>query len=376
MTTTGMTTMEVKKINKSNVYSLIYSEKSISKQMIAQKLNMGLTTVTQNLKILEEEKLIERNGHYESTGGRKAQAIQINCNSRISIGVDILKDCVHIVAITLYGDILNSSTLDIKFESSEQYFYQLGDSINSFIEMNLYNKDIILGVGIAIQCIISNDGTTISYGKILTNTGLNLDNISKYIPYNCILEHDSKAAAYVELWNHKNLKDAVVFLLNRNFGSAVIINREVHYGLNMHSGVIEHMCINHNGPLCYCGSHGCLETYCSANSLENLAGENLNSFFKKLRAEDPFCTKLWNEYLNNLAIAIRNLNVILDCNIVISGFLAPYLTEKDINILNDRVSELLPFPITENFITLSHYGELAPAIGSALILVDKFLKTI
>ncbi|SFC88111.1 ROK family transcriptional regulator [Clostridium uliginosum] len=376
MTTTGMTTMEVKKINKSTIYSLIYSEKSISKQMIAQKLNIGLTTVTQNLKILEEEKLIERNGHYESTGGRKAQAIQINCTARISIGVDILKDCVHIVAITLYGDILNSSTIDIKFESSDQYFYKLGNSINSFIEMNLWHKDIILGVGIAIQGIISNDGKTISYGKILTDTGLNLDNISKYIPYNCILEHDSKAAAYVELWNHKNLKDAVVFLLNRNFGSAVIVNREVHYGINMHSGVIEHMCINHNGPLCYCGSQGCLETYCSANSLQKSAGEDLDSFFKKLREDDSFCNKIWIEYLDNLAIAIRNLNVILDCNIIVSGFLAPYLIQEDINSLNERVSASLPFPIIDNFITLSHYGELSPAIGSALILVDKFLKTI
>ncbi|GAA0078941.1 ROK family transcriptional regulator [Clostridium sp. CTA-5] len=368
--------MEVKKINKSNVYSLIYSEKSISKQMIAQKLNMGLTTVTQNLKILEEEKLIERNGYYESTGGRKAQAIQINCTARISIGVDILKECVHIVAINLYGDILNSITLYIDFESSDQYFYKLGNSINNFVEMNLWNKNIILGVGIAIQGIISNDGKTITYGKILNDTKLNLDDISKHIPYNCILEHDSKAAAYVELWNHKDLKDAVVFLLNRNFGSAVIINREVHHGLNMHSGVIEHMCINHNGPLCYCGRKGCLETYCSANSLENLAGENLNSFFKKLRKKDSFCNKIWTEYLNNLAIATRNLNVILDCNIIVSGFLAPYLIQEDIDYLHERVAASLPFPLTDNFITLSNYGELAPAIGSALIFVDKFLKTI
>ena len=162
MTTTGMTTMEVKKINKSNVYSLIYSEKSISKQMIAQKLNMGLTTVTQNLKILEEEKLIERNGYYESTGGRKAQAIQINSNARISIGVDILKECVHIVLTNLYGQILNNITLNLKFDSSDRYFCELGTSINDFIKMNSWDKEIILGVGIAIQGIISNDGNNIS----------------------------------------------------------------------------------------------------------------------------------------------------------------------------------------------------------------------
>lgn len=376
MTTTGMTTMEVKKINKSNVYSLIYSEKSISKQMIAQKLNMGLTTVTQNLKILEEEKLIERNGYYESTGGRKAQAIQINSNARISIGVDILKECVHIVLTNLYGQILNNITLNLKFDSSDRYFCELGTSINDFIKMNSWDKEIILGVGIAIQGIISNDGNNISYGQILDDTKLNLKDLSKYIPYNCILEHDSKAAAYVELWNHKNLKDAVVLLLNRNFGSAIIVNREVHQGINMHSGVMEHMCINPEGPLCYCGRKGCLETYCSANSLEKAAGEDLASFLKKVRKNDFHYKEIWNEYLNNLASAIRNLNVILDCNIIISGFLAPYLIQDDIDYVYEKVAASLPFPIADNFIKLSHHGELAPAIGGALIFVDKFLKTI
>ncbi len=55
MNTTGMTTMEIKKINKSKVYHLIYESRTISKQGIAAALQMGMNTVTQNLKLLEEE---------------------------------------------------------------------------------------------------------------------------------------------------------------------------------------------------------------------------------------------------------------------------------------------------------------------------------
>ena len=58
MNTTGMTTMEIKKINKSKVYHLIYESRTISKQGIAAALQMGMNTVTQNLKLLEEEGLM------------------------------------------------------------------------------------------------------------------------------------------------------------------------------------------------------------------------------------------------------------------------------------------------------------------------------
>ena len=54
MSNSGMTTIEVKRINRSKVYQMIYEKRSISKQELAQELHMGLTTVTQNLKALKK----------------------------------------------------------------------------------------------------------------------------------------------------------------------------------------------------------------------------------------------------------------------------------------------------------------------------------
>ena len=52
---------------------------------IVQDLQMGLSTVSQNLNLLEKEGLIDRNGYFDSTGGRKAQAIQIVSDFRIPL---------------------------------------------------------------------------------------------------------------------------------------------------------------------------------------------------------------------------------------------------------------------------------------------------
>ena len=96
MSEKGLTNISVKKINRSKVYQYIYRKKITSKLQIVQDLQMGLSTVSQNLNLLEQDGLIEKNGYFESTGGRKANAIQIVSDFRISIGIGILKNMFHI----------------------------------------------------------------------------------------------------------------------------------------------------------------------------------------------------------------------------------------------------------------------------------------
>ena len=90
MSEKGLTNISLKKINKSKVYQYIYRKKKTSKQQIVQELQMGLSTVSQNLNLLEQEGLIEKKRLFASTGGRKANAIQIVSDFKISIGIGIL----------------------------------------------------------------------------------------------------------------------------------------------------------------------------------------------------------------------------------------------------------------------------------------------
>ena len=94
---------------------------------------MGLSTVSQNLNELEADGLISRNGYFESTGGRKAQIIRIVDDFRISIGVGILKDMFHMVAVNLYGDAIATETVELSYENSDDYYNILSENIRQFI---------------------------------------------------------------------------------------------------------------------------------------------------------------------------------------------------------------------------------------------------
>ena len=58
MSEKGLTNISVKKINRSKVYQYIYRKKITSKLQIVQDLQMGLSTVSQNLNLLEQDGLI------------------------------------------------------------------------------------------------------------------------------------------------------------------------------------------------------------------------------------------------------------------------------------------------------------------------------
>ena len=377
MSEKGLTTIALKKINRSKIYQYIYRSKLTSKLQIVQDLQMGLSTVSQNLNLLENEGLIEKNGYFDSTGGRKANAIQIVSDFRISIGVGILKNMFHITAIDLYGNTVYTDTIPLTYSNTAAYYQQITDKVKDFIDKNQYPENKILGVSIATQGITSPDNTTVIYGNIMNNTGMRLKDFSRHLPYPCHLEHDSKSAAFLELWNHPELDSAVVLLLNRNLGGAIITNHQIHQGCSMHSGTIEHICVNPDGPLCYCGNRGCLETYCSANSLEQASGMAVKEFFPLLREKkSPQLIQIWEDYLKHLAFAMKNLNLVIDAPIIISGYLAPYFTEDDTDYLLRQINSMTPFELKEEQILVGTHGQYTPAIGAALFYVEEFIHSV
>ena len=377
MSEKGLTTIALKKINRSKIYQYIYRSKLTSKLQIVQDLQMGLSTVSQTLNLLENEGLIEKNGYFDSTGGRKANAIQIVSDFRISIGVGILKNMFHITAIDLYGNTVYTDTIPLTYSNTAAYYQQITDKVKDFIDKNQYPENKILGVSIATQGITSPDNTTVIYGNIMNNTGMRLKDFSRHLPYPCHLEHDSKSAAFLELWNHPELDSAVVLLLNRNLGGAIITNHQIHQGRSMHSGTIEHICVNPDGPLCYCGNRGCLETYCSANSLEQASGMTIKEFFPLLREKkSPQLIQIWEDYLKHLAFAMKNLNLVIDAPIIISGYLAPYFTEEDTDYLLEQINSMTPFELEEEQLLVGTHGQYTPAIGAALFYVKEFIHSV
>lgn len=369
------TTAELKRINRSNIFKLIYAEQKIAKQDIAAKLQLSLPPVTQSLNELEQMQLIEKNGLFESSGGRKPQVISAIRKSRIAIGVEVLKNQLRFVAIDIYGSIIKENEEKIVFRNTPEYYLQLGEFVNSFIlSLRVANRRL-LGACIAVQGLVTPDGQSISYSTILECTGARLESFSRHISIPCRLVHDSEAAAYAELWFSSDITDAIYLALSKNLGGAVVINSALYKGQGIGSGLIEHMVLRPDGLPCYCGKKGCLEAYCSADALIG-AGNSPDEFFTSLRLEKPKETARWQQYLDDLSTAINNVHRVIDCEVILGGHIAPYLNDTDLEKLNDMVREKSSFSEPRPYIHRGKCTHAVVATGAALLLVNEFLESI
>ena len=367
---------EYGKSNRSRVFQTIYAAKTISKQEIADKLQLSMPTVTQYLRELYAAGIIYKNGYYQSTGGRKAQAISVAALSVVAIGVELLRESIKISAVDLCGNVIREEFYIVPFSNNEAYYKHFGELVNAFADKLDTPEAHLLGVAIAVQGLVSKDGTVIVNGDILGYTGTTIDVFQRHINLPCHMFHDTEVAAFAELWDLPEIKDAVYIALNRNWGGAVIVNGQMFHGREFNGCIIEHMRLVPNGTKCYCGRRGCFEAYCSVASLEAETGMDTATFFKRLKDGDARCEGIFDQYLSYLALAINNIRMLIDCDFILGGFLDPYLTDQHIEMLAEKVRKESSFESTGFSFRRSRHGASAASRGAALLEIDAFIASV
>lgn len=369
----SITPNQIRENNRNLIYRYIYKNKKVSSQDISYDLRLSRPTVAANLTALEAEGLIIRNGRMDTElVGRKAAAYSIAADYRIGIGVEILKREVRMIAVDLYGERIDSREDGIAYKNEGAYYETVCQRILEFKESLGVSDQQILGIGFAMQALISPDRQTVVYGKILSCTGLSIAEFTRYLPYPCTFIHDADGAAVSELWVSPELADAFYLSISRHLGAAIIFKGEIMTGKHGHNSTIEHIEMQPDGNLCYCGRRGCIETLCSLAAL--LGEEQADEFFQRVRNGEPVYTERWKCFLTNLARAVNMLHLVYDMDFILGGYLASYLREEDIAYLHDRIQEMTPFTEDRDFLHISKMPRNNIAIGAALPYIQEFLN--
>lgn len=366
----------LKDINNNSVFQVIYDAKAdgISKQEISIRLGLSLPTINHILiSLLSEGKIIEGQ-KADPSGGRPAQLYCFNSKAKIAIGIEIRADRLVIASVDLNGIIEKEASLDIEFNVTESYFLTFGSWANSFIDSLHYSKDRILGVSIAIQGIVSEDGNHIVYGDLLRSTAFTKDDFSSQLDYPITLVHDSEMAAHAELWHLNTNISAIYMSLNPNLGAAMIIDGNVVHTRQLSSGTPEHMLLHPNGKRCYCGKLGCADAYCSANSLISNAMINLPLFFEGVRNGNTRDIEIWDKYMDELSLFIDNIRMVFGVDIILGGLVSKYMCSDDFIYIQKKIDSITTFKGASIKIFMGYYEEKAVLIGAALTNIKNYLS--
>jgi predicted NBD/HSP70 family sugar kinase len=367
--------LNIQKLNRINIYHLLHREGSLTKQDIVHRLRLSLPTVVHNITNLHREGFVKEEGYVGHTGGRRAKTYSIVKDARIAIGLDITMNYIIASAVDLTGGVISKKQIWHKFERSDTYYRRLGSVVEDIVKTSALEADRILGVGIGVPGLVTEDNQTIFYGEILKCTGATCREFSKYIPFNTALFNDANAAGFGEFWIREKPGSVFYISLSNNIGGIVMINNQIHIGNHFHSGEIGHLTLHPNGKPCYCGQKGCVDPYLAATVLSSFSSGSLEDFFRLLEEKNHRAMKIWDTYLDDLALTLNNVQILFDCTVILGGYVAEYL-DKYIPELKKRAAKLNFLEKNGNYIDVCYYKTYSIAAGAALNYISRFIDSI
>ncbi len=361
--------------NRNQIFRYIMEKGKTSHREISSDLNLSMPTVLTGTKELSALGLIQDEGLFDSTGGRKARILAPNPTARFSVGVDITANHISFVLVNMIGETIGLTRILSSYFNKPEYYKNIGDLLRDFITKQKFPKERLLGVGVSIPGIIDETGKYITDSHALKIRHLPCSIFSSSIPYPCYFINDANAASLAEMNANHTGKIVVYLSLSDSVGGAIIMNKSIYLGDNQRSGEFGHVCLIPDGKPCYCGKLGCFDAYCSALVLEEYGQGELEMFFKKVKKGDETCKFALNQYLDNLAIAIKNIRMAFDCDVIIGGYVGGFL-DAYIDDLRSRVSRLNTFDDDGRFIHPCGYKYEASAVGAAIQHVKAFVQTV
>lgn len=368
------TATERRRVTRNHIYRYLYEAPgSRSKQDIADDLNLSLPTVHQHLTELLQAGLVRPDGMSRSTGGRRAVRMTVAENARFALGVSVSARHFRLLAANLrLEEVAYRKSSHPRCATPGELGVLLAAELERFLTDFGLNREKLLGVGIALPAVLDAGRTRIVAAPTLHMQDADLQALKQAIPYPVMVANDAASGGYAE-WFAQAEQESIAYLsLEEGVGGAVLMNGAPYTGLNGRSGEFGHICVQPGGLPCQCGKQGCLEAYCSSARLSGDLGITVEQFFEGLEGGNLAYRTLWQDYLGHLATGIATIRMVLDCNIVLGGYLAqylgPYLPE-----LRRLTGERDPFDPDAGYVRLTHYPRHAVPLGAALPFIRAFV---
>lgn len=370
-----ITNIEVKKNNRNRIFRYICKCDTVSNPDISYELKMSLPTVTQNTKELIERGLIQEVGELQSTGGRRAKALSVVADARLAVGLDITKNHISLVLTNLIGEILKYERFFQPYNTDDDYYHEVNQKLGQFLKESGTVREKILGIGISFPGIVDLQREVIAYSHALGVRDLPFAEVSRFFAYPCYFLNDANAGAYAEGIHRDHLERFFYLSLSNTVGGAVFDASDLVQGQNFRCGEVGHMTVVPNGEKCYCGKDGCLDAYCSASRLSDQTDGKLEAFFTGLGRGDKDLADVWERYTTYLAVAINNIHMVLDCDIVLGGYVGSYI-EPHMQEIRQKVLQRNTFEEDGTFVRACKYKVGAAALGAALKVIETFIEQV
>ena len=264
----------------------------------------------------------------------------------------------------------------------------LAGAIQRFLSDREIGLDEIVGVGLGVPGILDRGhGLVLSCPnlRVLDGTALGADASAELGVPVCI-ENNTNLIA---LGEHtaglgQGISDMAAVFVGSGVGCGLILSGQLYTGADGHAAELGHTIVVPHGLLCSCGSHGCLEMYCSGKALTLVAettfkpGElfaagtrfaGAELLIERARAGHQKAIAALSEAFTYLGLGIINLVNLLNPRLIVLGGGIVAAWPAGVELASKVVLEEARIEARRNLrIEVSQLGNFAGVLGGAALL--------
>ncbi len=331
-----ITSAAMREINRSAILEIIRQESPIARSTIAERLDVSLPTVMRIVDKLIDEGFIRHHRGKEWSGGRKRPLLEFNPQGRLILGVDMGGTKMYGALSDLGGNILDEVNISSHGNSGEESFERLTQLIDTLLASPKLEGRQVDGIGVGAPGITLHKEGIVTWANTLHWQNFPLkQRLSERYPLPITVDNDVNLAAMGELWfgAGQNTQNMVMVAIGTGIGAGIIIDGALYRGSSEASGEIGNMLPGSEFLGKNFQEFGALESVASGTGiadrarlalknkrtpveLENLTAEDV---FEAAKQRQPWAYRIIDETVDYLAIAIANLAVAFDPELIILG---------------------------------------------------------
>lgn len=257
----------------SAILGLLGTQGPASRAEIARALEVSPATVTQATKSLVARGLVTELDQVPSHGGRPARRLGLVHAAGGAIGAKVTADHVAVVDVALDGTVRDSTSHPFD-PSSPTALDRLADILGA--AMDDRGDRHLLGIGVGIAGTVDSQATGVVSAPTLGWSEARVGPMLRAaLGVPVLVENDVNTLAVAErLYGiGRSHSSYLLITIGRGIGCGIVIDGAVYRGAGGGAGEIGHVPMTVDGPLCGCGSYGCLEAHIGDDALVRTALE-------------------------------------------------------------------------------------------------------
>ncbi|MBF2341242.1 ROK family transcriptional regulator [Listeria welshimeri] len=371
----------IRESNERIVLNTIAQKGPHSRALLSDTIGLNKATISDIVKKLIAQKLINEVGIGESTnlGGRKPIMLELNAKAGFSVSVDIGYNYIDVMAQRLDGTAYKRELFPFIVIKRETIIQEISDILEVFLSSLPKSPFGIVGILIAIHGVVLDN--QIQFTPAYDLAGLDFSSaLHEQFACPVYLENEANLLAVSDHTKEESYANLVSISIHSGIGSGVILNNELYTGINGYAGEIGHMqIVTENGRPCPCGASGCLECYASEKNIldtyQTRTGNKnalVTDLCRAFTEKEEEAMAVINDMVRYLATGIQNLTALYNPEII---FINSEISRLIPDFTKQIESRLTSFTSKNIAIKESHLGEEAILYGAGYLIIQRFLAS-